>query len=288
MGGKGEPEEIWTEVDSQLASEGFKKYISRLKYPKDKVIIFDIENKNCSVFYDEKIIEVMKRGPYPGTEVRIYVLKTETNITEIDIYNYLYCVGTVGLDCSGFIYYIQKSIAKAYSVDLDEVLAKTFHTATGRVPQIMGLWFFDPEADNVERVDDKIGNLRPGDVFLFRGRGYIFRHSAVIQSIDFERGLIRYVQCTDWAPQAERGVHESFIKFDPANTKISLKDDSIEWTQNIYPTFVGETGLGYWKNDGHRYRAYMEVGGSVIIRLKMIKDLIVETNPSFYHNLYQN
>ncbi len=134
---------------------------------------------------------------------------------------------------------------------------------------MIGLWFYKPGEYNVEVVEDKIENLRPGDIFLFRGRGEIFRHSAVIQSIDFVKGVIRYIQCTDWAPQIERGVHESFINFDPSNSGISLKNKSVEWKQEIYPTFVGEAGLKYWKNDGDRYRAYRQSGGSVIVRLKL-------------------
>ncbi len=283
LGGKGEPEDIWPQVDSLLASVEFAEYLDRLRQPGEKLILFDLEEKNYSIYDDKQLIEAMKEGPYPGTRVRVFVLKRDSSISEVDIYNYLYCVGAVGMDCSGFIYYIQKSIAKAYGIDLDGILAAIWNSSLKTVPQLMGLWFFKPEEGNVDRVDDKINNLRPGDIFLFKGRGYIFRHSAVIQSIDFHRGVIRYVQCTDWAPQRERGVHESFIYFDPARPGISLKDEALKWSQKISPTFIGEPPLRFWKDDGDRYRSYMEAGGSVIVRLKLIKEILEQYEPAFYY-----
>lgn len=123
-----------------------------------------------------------------------------------------------------------------------------------------------------------------GDIFLFRGHGGIFRHSTVIQSIDLDKGVIRYVQCTDWAPQEERGVHESFICFDANNPEVSLKDSSVRWTQRIYPTFVGEPPLRYWKDDGDRYRTEWPTGQSLIVRLNLIKRLIEDIMPTFYSN----
>ena len=285
LGGKGDPEDIWPQVDSLLASVEFAEYLDRISQPGEKLILFDLEEKNYSIYDDKQLIEAMKEGPYPGTRVRVFVLKRDSSISEVDIYNYLYCVGAVGMDCSGFIYYIQKSIARAYGIDLDGILAIVWNSSLKNVPKLLGLWFFKPEEGNVERVDDKISNLRPGDIFLFKGRGYIFRHSAVIQSIDLHRGVIRYVQCTDWAPQRERGVHESFIYFDPAQPGISLKDEALEWSQKINPTFIGEVPLRFWKDDGDRYRSYMEAGGSVIVRLKLIKEIIEHSEPAFYRRV---
>ncbi|MBA7669420.1 hypothetical protein ES703_77550 [subsurface metagenome] len=286
LGGKGFPREIWAEIGCLLETEDFEDYIHDLKHPKNKVLMFNLEDNIYSINFDNELVEELKYGPYPGSRVFIFVLKTDSIISGVDIYNYLYCVGAVGMDCCGFIYYIQRSIAQSYCVELDEILSENLNRSPENVPQLIGLCFFNPEEHNVERVEDKIENLRPGDIFLFRGRGGIFRHSAVIQSIDFKKGVIRYIQCTDWAPQAERGVHESFINFDPSNPGISLKHRSVQWTQEIYPTFEGEAQLKYWKNDGDRYRAYWETGRSVIVRLKLIRDLIIEADPLFYRTVF--
>ena len=224
---------------------------------------------------------MLEDGHYPGDRIRVYVLKRDATISVSDIYNYLYCVGSVGMDCSGFIYYIQKSIARSLGVDLDRKLARLMKVPSEMVPQFVGFWPFDPCNDQSERVEDVVANLRPGDIFLFRGHGGKFRHSAVIQSIDLDKGVIRYVQCTDWAPQEERGVHESFIYFDANNPEVSLQDSSVRWTQRVFPTFIGEPSLKYWKDDGDRYRTEWPTGQSLIVRLNLIKHLIEEGHANF-------
>jgi len=290
LGGKGGPEEIWTEIDRLLGSEEFAVYIARLQRPGDKTVIFDLEQRRVSVYFDPTLNELLRKGPYPGTRTKVYVLKTGSRISSTDVYNFLYCIGAVGLDCSGFIYNVQKAVAAAFGLDLDRKAAADLGTGAERLPGIIGLWFFDPEVRFCEVVDDRIDNLRPADVILFRGRvpgrGIWFRHSAVIQSVDFDRGLIRYLQCTDWAPAPERGVHDSWVRFDPADPKISLGDTALEWSQAIQPTFAGETPLRYWQNDGHRYRSYREAGGSLIVRLGIIKTLLQARESNFYKNVY--
>ncbi len=286
LGGKGEPEQIWSEIQRSVDSSAFADYIEKLRRPGDKVVIFCLEDRQVSVFDDPRLIDIMREGPYPGSRTRIYVLKTGSSITESDVYNYLYCIGSVGLDCSGFIYNIEKAIAEAFAVDLDRELAAVFRMLPENLKQIVGLWLFDPASPHSDQVEDRIENLRPGDVILFRGRvpgrGLWFRHSAVIQSIDFENGSIRYLQCTDWAPAEQRGVHESCICFDPAKPETSLLDPTLEWLQPIQPTFEGETPLRFWRNDGHRYRSYQEAGGSVVVRLEIIRRLIESLQSGFY------
>ncbi len=290
LDGKGDPERIWTEIDRLLASEAFADYASGLRRPGDKTVIFDLEQRRVSVYFDPTLNDLLREGPYPGTRTKVYVLKTGSRISSTDVYNFLYCVGAVGLDCSGFIYNVQKAIAAAFGLDLDRKAAADLGTGAEQLPGIIGLWFFDPESSFSETVDDRIDNLRPGDVILFRGRvpgrGIWFRHSAVIQSVDFDRGLIRYLQCTDWATPEERGVHDSWVRFDPADPKISLGDPSLEWSQTIQPTFAGETPLRYWQNDGHRYRSYREAGGSLIVRLKITKAMVLARELDFYKNVY--
>jgi hypothetical protein len=292
LGGKGDPEEIWAEIDKILASDEFAAYVALLERPGDKTAVFDLEQWRVSVFFDSTLNDQLRDGPYPGTRTRVYVLKTGSRISATDVYDFLYCIGAVGLDCSGFIYNVQKAIAAAFGRELQEATAAALGIGADRVRPIIGLWFFDPGSSFSDTVEDRIENLRPGDVILFRGRvpgrGVWFRHSAVIGSVDFDSGLIRYLQCTDWATPAQRGVHDSWIRFDPARPQVSLSDPSLEWLQTIEPAFVGETPLRYWKNDGHRYRSYQEEGGSLIVRLKMIQALLQAAEPHFYENVYEH
>jgi hypothetical protein len=118
-------------------------------------------------------------------------------------------------------------------------------------------------------VPDKISALRPGDILLFRGADGDMVHSAIIQSVDFSQGVIRYLQSTDEAPRADRGVHESFVPFDPARPGASLKDPGLRWTQSRYPPFSGETASPF-ADDGERYRAYGELGGGRVVRFRLL------------------
>jgi hypothetical protein len=56
----------------------------------------------------------------------------------------------------------------------------------------------------------------------------------------------------------------------------------VRWLQQIRPTFIGEPGLQYWRNDGDRYRAYQEEGGSLVVRLNLIRELLESVEPGFY------
>ena len=102
-------------------------------------------------------------------------------------------------------------------------------------------------------------------------------HSAIIQSIDFTKGIIRYLQCTDEAPLLERGVHESFIYFDPANPGISLGNPALQWTQKRFAPFPGEKDSPF-SDDGERYRAYSELGGGRVVRLRALVSVIERIN----------
>jgi len=282
LGGKGAPEEIWERVGSLLDADDFRLYSQVLQVPVQKVIRFDLELAGWKVSAEPRLLELLEQGPYPGTRTRVFVLKRDSVLSEVDVYNYLYCVGAVGLDCSGFVYHILKAAVRCLGADLEGALAERWRLARQKVPLAFGLWTLDPEKGYTERVRDAVENLRPADIFLFRGRGGAFRHSAVIQSIDRDRGLIRYVQCTDWAPQEQRGSHESFIRFDPAHPEVSLGDSSVRWTQGVLPAFTGEPGLRYWRNDGDRYRAFWPTGRSLVVRLKLLRTLIERVEPGFY------
>ncbi len=286
LGGKGSPEEIWQRAEELLASQGFARYLEALRRPGEKLLVFDLARRSWSAFFDPGLIGKVKAGPYPGTRARVYVLRSQAGVSEADLYNYLYCIGALGMDCSGFVYYVQQAVAEALGVDLDRKLAGSLRVAPQRVPQLVGLWLFDPRRGFAERVPDNPAALRPGDVFLFRGRvpgrGLDFRHSAVIQSVDPQAGVVRYLQCTDWAPQPQRGVHDSRIRFDPGAPQTSLKDPLVEWSQEILPAFPGEPGLRYWRNDGDRFVSYMEADGSLVVRLRAVKRLLEATDPDYY------
>ncbi len=291
-GGKGDPEKIWAEIDRILASDEFASYLALLERPGDKTAVFYLEQRRVSVLFDPALNDLMREGPYPGTRTRVYVLKTGSRITAADVYNYLYCIAAVGLDCSGFIFNVQTAIAAALGQDLEEAIAAALGVNAEIIRRIIGLWFFEPGASFSHTVEDRIENLRPGDIVLFRGRvpgrGIWFRHSAVIRAVDFDSGLINYLQCTDWATVDQRGVHDSWIRFDPVQSQLSLSDPSLEWLQRIEPAFAGETPLRFWKNDGHRYRSYQQEGGSLIVRLRLIQALIEAAEPRFYENVYEN
>jgi hypothetical protein len=281
-GGKAEPTEIWEEIDVLLALPDFQDYLDVLLQAGAKAITFSLESGSWTVSTEPLDVDRLMSGPYPGTYADVRVLKREAGVDGLDIYNYLYCVGSVGMDCSGFVYYVQKCIARSLAYNLDRIVGRSLRVPAGAVSELMGLWYFNPANGHAESVEDSVSSLRPGDILLFRGRKGEFRHSAVIQSIDLSKGVIRYVHCTDWTTQPGRGVHESFFFFDPAHPDASLRDRSIRWTQAVCPAFVGEPGLKYWKNDGDRYRTQWPTGTSLVVRLEPIVRLVEAVQPAFY------
>jgi hypothetical protein len=110
---------------------------------------------------------------------------------------------------------------------------------------------------------------------LFRDVDGTVIHSAIIQSIDRDRGVIRYLQCTNVGLPHERGVHDSFIHFDPSNTSVSLKDPSLYWTKKRFPAFPGEEIP--FADDGERYRNRVNGGGRVV-RLRALIPVIERIN----------
>jgi hypothetical protein len=172
------------------------------------------------------------------------------------------------MDCSGFVWHVLSSTARAGGLDLGRVLRQALRAPRGADPSLfVGTAFFDSRSTELVQVRDQVRNLQPADVILFRGEDGAAVHSAVIQSVDLAAGVIRYLQCTDEAPPDERGVHESFIRFDPGRPELSLKDASLSWSQSRFPPFAGERASAF-SNDGERYRAFPELGGGKVVRLK--------------------
>jgi hypothetical protein len=267
-GGKGDPEFLWRAIEALLSLDDFRAYTRALGDGREQVIIFDIPGQNWTSSRDLFDIARMKAGAYRGLPHRPFVLVNGRGIEEADVYNYLYCVGLAGMDCSGFVWHVLSHLARAGGLDLGRSLSRALGVRNGNAPsRYAGTAFYNSKSSQIIPVEDRIVLLRPGDILLFRGYDGEMSHSAVIQSVDLRNGAIRYLQCTDEAPLAERGVHESFIYFDPRDPQISLVDPSLNWTQKRYAPFPGEKESPF-SDDGERYRAFPELGGGRVVRLR--------------------
>ncbi len=276
-GGKGSPREIWSIIEELLASEDFADYINALSSGRESVFIFDIVQQKWSVSFDLFDIARMKAGSYRGLPHKPYVFSTGRGAAESDVYNYLYCIGHVGIDCSGFVWHTLDFVGRQGGIDLGRTLAAVLGLPLGAktetAAKYAGTSFFNSKIPQIIEVDDKISSLRPADIILFMGPEGAMAHSAIIQSIDFTNGTIRYLQSTDEAPLLERGVHESFIYFDPADADVSLKSPSLHWTQKRFAPFPGEKDSPF-SDDGERYRAFGELGGGKVVRIRALVPVI--------------
>jgi hypothetical protein len=284
--GKGTPEELWPRIDAVLASRAFGRYMDAIAGPDEKVIVFNLVRRSYTLSRDPLLIEALNTEAYPGTPTQIFVRRGEAEVSEADIYNYLYAVASIGVDCSGLSYHIQESVARVYGIELDRVLGDSLRVKPREVRHRVGIRFFDPANGYTDAVSDRIEDLRPADMLLFRGRDGTLKHSAVIQSIDLREGLIRYVQSTDWAIQPDRGVHLSMIRFDPYRAGESLRHYSVLWLQQVRPPFEGEQEPRDWQTDGDRYLWYTDAGGSIVARPKLLAAAFLAADPRFYTNAY--
>ncbi|MDR0387341.1 MAG: peptidoglycan endopeptidase [Treponema sp.] len=272
--GKADPASLWAEIGGLLDTEDFARYAAILGDGREKVVIMDIPTQTWSVSPDLFDIARMKAGAYRGLPHRPYILVSGKGIEENDVYNYLYCVGRLGTDCSGFVWNVLSHIAAAGGTDLGRVLRRAVGAPrNSSLSYYAGTRFFNSRIREILPVEDEVRNIRPADILLFRAEDGEAVHSAIVQSVDFTSGVIRYLQSTDEAPLDARGVHESFIHFDPARPKVRLSDPSIIWTQKRYPPFPGELAPPF-ADDGERYRAYPESGGGRVVRLRVIEEVI--------------
>ncbi len=269
-GGKADPAQLWAEIDQLLSSADFATYERSLSDGREKVLTFDMAARTWSSTRDLFHVALMKAGSYQGLPHKPMVLSSGLGVREADVYNYLYCVGRLGMDCSGFVWHALSTVAEKGGLDLGSKLRRALRAPRkANASLFVGTWFFDSRSKEVMTVKDQIKNLRPADVLLFRSSDGTAAHSAVIQSIDREKGVIRYLQSTDEAPEAERGVHESFIHFDPLHQDLSLKDPSIVWSQRRQAPFSGERSSEF-SDDGARFRAFPEFGGGKVVRLRAL------------------
>ena len=277
-GGKGNPAMLWPVIEGIIDSDAFAGYADTLSDGREQVIIFDIPTQSWRSSRDLFDIARMKAGSYRGLPHRPYVLVSGQGIEETDVYNYLYCVGLAGMDCSGFVWHVLSYMAREGGLDLGRALSRVLGVPRGADPSwYVGTAFFNSKSSQIIPVKDELANLRPADIILFRGYDGAMAHSAIIQSVDRAGGVIRYLQCTDEAPLHERGVHESFVYFDPAKPKASLSDSGLNWTQKRYAPFPGEKDSPF-SDDGERYRAFAELGGGRVVRLRAMGPVIERLN----------
>ena len=275
-GGKGDPQMLMSAVDRVLNSGDFSFYIDTLSSGREKVIIFDISARTWTVSHDAFLIARIKAGSFTSLPHRPHIYVSGRGALESDVYNYLYCVGNIGVDCSGFVWHILSYIGEQGGTNLGRILNPALGVPLNAdTAQYVGTAFLNSRSPQVISVNDEIRNLRPADIILFRDILGDIVHSAVIQSIDYTRGIIRYLQCNNIAPMEERGVHEAFIYFDPLNTAASLKDLSLHWTKKRFGAFPGEEIP--FADDGERYR-YRLNGGGRVVRLAALVPVIERIN----------
>jgi len=271
-GGKAGPQTLWPVIEEILESQDFADYINALSSGREKIIIFDIPEQRWTMSTDLFLIARMKSGSYSGLPHRPYVLASGRGALESDVYNYLYCIGSVGIDCSGFVWQILTYIAEAGGINLGSVLSPVLGVPRGGDPaKFAGTSFFASPSAQILTISDEIRNLQPADILLFRDIDGVIGHSAIIQSIDWSRGIIRYLHCTNIASPEERGVHDSYIYFDPSNTAVSLKDSSLRWTKKRFGAFPGEAVD--FIDDGERFR-YRLNGGGRVVRIRALVSII--------------
>jgi len=274
--GKAEPGELWESIERILASGDFSAYIEALSDGREKLIQFDMPSRTWSAKADRFAVERMLSGPYPGLPHRPVVLSEGKGASVPQIYDYLYCVGRVGIDCSGFVWHILRAVGKEGGIDLDAILRREAGLPRGiKSSLFVGTVLFDPRSGRTRRIADEIDKLLPGDILLFRGEDGSFIHSCVVQSIDLANGRLRYLQSTDECPRDERGVHDSLLLFDPSKPGTSLKDPSLRWLQFRGAAFEGEPAPAF-ANDGERFRAYADKGGGIVVRLKALEKTIAK------------
>jgi len=285
MAGKGNPKLLWENIDRLLTDADFLDYQNALSQPGKKLVLFDLPNRSFQVATDEDEINNLKSA-FRNNLAHPYAVKEDGQLNETDVYNYLYSQG-VGLDCSGFAFNVQRMIAQRYGIDLCQEIGNDLGIDPEDVPPQIGTDYYNDQK-YAEVVDDRICNLRPGDIILFPSRKRDASHSAVILSINFRSGKITYVQNTDWVKDRNlRGPHYSEILFDTTNLDKTLYDSSSVWTHEFGAAFESEDCPWAGKTDGFRYRLDQDGGlyRGKIVRLKKIKELILKKEKQYYTNL---
>jgi hypothetical protein len=281
-GGKADPRLLWDEIGKLLAAPDFAAYQASLSDGAEKAIVFDLSKRSWEENRDLFLLTRAKAGLYPGLPHKPVVLSEGEGLDAAAVYDYLFAVGGLGMDCSGFVWHSLTTVARAGGLDLARVFGRQAGSPSPTTTSLyIGTWFFTPNNKAFDLVDDRIDRLQPADIIVFRDEKGVPVHSAVIQSIDLKAGRLRYLQSTDEAPRNQRGVHESYINFDPAAPRTRLGDPSVIWLQTREAAFSGEPASTFM-DDGARYRAWTNEGvyartgrgGGFVVRLKALAPAI--------------
>ena len=145
-GGKANPASLWQSITETLDGDDFQNYMEILSDGREKVMILDIPTKTWSSSQDLFDLARMKAGAYRGLPHRPYVLVDGRGITESDVYNYLYCIGWTGMDCSGFVWHTLDYVAKKGGLDLGRTLRRAVGGNGGKSPTMWEPGFSTPGA----------------------------------------------------------------------------------------------------------------------------------------------
>jgi len=233
------------------------------------------------------------------------------------VYPYLYCVGnrklpfrkevgqgTVGIDCSCFVYYSLERAVKNLGGKLQEMIIND--NPGMKVPQGVGVWFYKPYPSRSFRCSEKIADLRPGQIILFGNSRREMSHSAVIYDVLFDVDSLRlpflfpqidfrdldlsrinervavvvYMQSTDWVKN--RGVNMQCFIYPMSKVLggATIKDNSGQASALRSPAFEGETLKGttqLWRIQNY--------GGMVVV-LKAVKEIVEKQVGKGYYPLY--
>lgn len=280
--GKVHPQELWERIEGIVRTDAFAEYAAQIVGPDAKAVVFDLASGAFRVVSPEAGVFAAEAPRTPGTSTVVRRVRPPGPLRSDDVYDYLYCIAAVGIDCSAFAYYALETLADAAGADLATALAIELGVPPTQVRRTITTWFLHPARGLTTPVPDQVLALRPGDLLLFRGGNGEFAHCGVVQSVDMGTGVVRYLQSTDWAPRDERGVHDSLIRFDPDRPTLSLRDPSVVWTQRVAPAFPGEEDPGPWRTDGDRFRAHADSGGGLVVRLNALTRAIATVEPGYH------
>ena len=159
-GGKADPRLLWEAIGTLIAGADFSAYSSALSDGNEKVIVFDLAKRRWEESHDLFLVARAKAGLYPGLPHKPVVLSTGAGLDQGAVYDYIFAVGGLGMDCSGFVWHCLSTVARAGGLDLPRALGKQAGTSSSYYASLyIGTWFFTPNNRAFELVDDRISKL---------------------------------------------------------------------------------------------------------------------------------
>jgi len=327
-GGKGKGaklHQLAQEVVGPKATFQFRQLVKQteraVRQKTPAMIRFDLPTATCRFFSSPPFssqTEFIQK--YPGKEWQIYTWidpswPLEKTLWEQVVYPYLYCIGnrqiecsggSIGVDCSGFVCQTLIKIAEAWGENLPQRLP------IFRQPWRVGTWLYNPYNPRSRYTlpcSEKIKDLRPGEIILFKNSRRRISHSAIINEVLFNiplkripllfpqvnldtlptglRGkvaVVSYCQSTDWVDQ--RGVNQQIVVFPMSAVKqgATLKDPQGWWSARRSPAFPGEYLDLVGPTQGQRLQTY----GGVVVVLREIKEIVESSINSNYYPTLSN